>query len=302
MVQSVVGTHSMVLNSGEPWIALPSLLLLGNQDWESGFNRRWAQLGIAAFFAENSITESFVHSKIQEFLYSIYSECLKGSQKSHFVDKTPRYYQILEEISHVFPEAKIILLRRRPSMVLSSILRTWVKDDYAKLLSYKVDLIDAVHAINSFTKTAKSNVMSIKYENILQGPEKCVRNMCDFIGLEFEPSMLKYTHHQDRIFGDKDYLQHNEIQTRGDDALSLTDLGKEHRSLVYNYVLSIDSESYTDFGYSQTEDLSVLKTNASKGLMKGVWERIMNSPRFNDTEHQVEELRKQLKPRKWYER
>ncbi len=299
VLQSVLGSHHKVFNAGEPWVALLPSLFFGHGKWESNFNRNWAQIGMSAFFTENHISESLIQSKIGEFLLSVYSECLTNSNKSIFLDKTPRYYQILNEIRGVFPEAKIILLRRRPAMVLKSILRTWVKEDYAKLLSYKVDLIDAVQAINSFESSEPLNVLNLQFEQILRDPESSIRRICDFVEIDYEPTMLDYDRHSNRVFGDQNYLEHTHIQEQPDTGIDLSGLTSDQKSLVINYVQHLGNEKYTKFGYDYSQDMELLGKQTSISRMSDVWRAVVEFEPFTDTDQQVDVLRKHLKRRKW---
>ena len=68
---------------------------------------------------EKDLGEDFIDKRIAEFSMSIYSAYACNSER-YFLDKTPRYYHILNDLIRIFPNAKFIILTRNPISIFAS--------------------------------------------------------------------------------------------------------------------------------------------------------------------------------------
>ena len=107
------------------------------------------------------------------------------------IDKTPRYWEMMNEIRELFPENKIIVLKRNPLEVTKSIFRTWNVDSLDKILPYRKDLLEGPAAIFSFEEKYATDLKTyfLTYEDFL----KILKKRCKvFInGLVFVHEYLK---------------------------------------------------------------------------------------------------------------
>ena len=120
-------------------------------------------------------------------------------------DHTPGNVFYINEILELYPDAKIINMIRDPRDVLLSQKGKWKR---RFLGAKKIPLQEALRAkINyhpvtisklwnsAITAGAKfaqhERVYSLNFEELLQNPETKVREICDFVGLSFEPSLLE---------------------------------------------------------------------------------------------------------------
>ena len=144
LTQKIMGSHSAIYTRSEPWIMLNPLYTLKKDGVFTEYNKS------LEYKANQDFIENLPHGgrdnyiqHLHKMYLSLYSEYLKKEKKSVFLDKTPRYYLIINELIEVFPEAKYILLIRNPLAVLGSIINSWTKEDWHKLSQYKIDLIEA---------------------------------------------------------------------------------------------------------------------------------------------------------------
>ena len=118
----------------------------------------------------------------------------KAPNKTIFCEKTPQHLQNVEEIHKLFPSAKFIHVKRDGRDVVNSLLkmpwrpaglinnaRFWRK--YARL-GEKLEnaLLD---------KKLKKNIISIKFEELLENPSEILKRVCKFIDISFDESMLE---------------------------------------------------------------------------------------------------------------
>lgn len=111
--------------------------------------------------------------------------------KRFFLEKTPRNYLVAREILKAFPDAKVIILVRNPLAVAASILRTWGRGRW-NLYKYHEDLHESVDALVNLIDTP--GILTITYEQLIRAPDMVLRNICKYLELDFEDSMLRKFH------------------------------------------------------------------------------------------------------------
>jgi len=192
MTQKILGAHSEIYTCSEPWLMLNPL---------SGLKREgiWASYDatLATDASQNFISnipnggEDFFYQMLRNCYSALYGAYLEKENKVRFLDKTPRYYNILPELNKVFPQAKYIVLYRNPLAVLISIIKTWVKPNYSSLLPYRNDLMNGMNILCQYT-FENENIIKITYEDLLAYPEETIGSLCQFLALPYEQNMLNY--------------------------------------------------------------------------------------------------------------
>jgi hypothetical protein len=129
------------------------------------------------------------------------------------VDKNPLNIARLQLIQQVFPKAKIILALRHPcDVVLSCFMQNfrfteatrgfWTLQDTAQLYDQILTLWQAQR------QRLQPEVLEIRYENLIQDLEGHARQLCAFLGLDWQPKMLDYAAHaQTRRISTPSYAQ-----------------------------------------------------------------------------------------------
>lgn len=107
--------------------------------------------------------------------------------KSVIVDKTPHNVRDWQRLLNYWPQARYIFLLRHPVSVADSMKRAWpsteVSHHYEVTTGFARNLARARAALPGLT---------IRYEDFVADPEKSSKEICDFLGLEWEESMLNY--------------------------------------------------------------------------------------------------------------
>jgi Sulfotransferase family len=161
------------------------------------YNSDLALKGIKEFYENSPRKEIELPKKIRSFISDLYDNYNSGSVK-YFLDKTPRYYEILPFIQRNFPEAKIIILKRNPLAVLSSIIDTWHTHTFQQLAFYKRDILSAPFLLQDFLNKNKenNNVHEIYYEKLIENPGFEIEKIFDWIGLEYRSDFLNYSNNK----------------------------------------------------------------------------------------------------------
>jgi hypothetical protein len=127
--------HSEIASLAEPWVMLPLVYATRKSGIFAEYNQDWSSQAVNDFISVLPGGKATYQAELRDFVIQLYSKhCPNG--ESYFLDKTPRYYLIIEELAEIFPDAKFIFLFRNPVEILSSILSTWCNSSLQKVHSY----------------------------------------------------------------------------------------------------------------------------------------------------------------------
>lgn len=120
-------------------------------------------------------------------IYCVYA---RKHGKPCWGDKTPTYIAHIDILNKMFPEAKIVhIYRDGRDVALSPInLGWWSYPDFVSHLRGWRDTIYQARA--SLRKLPHDQWIEIKYEDLVSSPEKEMRRLASFLGIEFEANML----------------------------------------------------------------------------------------------------------------
>jgi len=188
LLQRILASHNDITTTAEPWVLLPYLYTLKKSGVYAEYGHHLLADALQDFCAEmpNGI-DDYLH-ELRAFMMNLYS---KASQKNtpYFLDKTPRYHLISEEIMHLFPDAKFILLWRNPLAIIASMIETW-GDKKWNLFHYKVDLYDGMRNLTDIQTRFSNRLIIIRYEDLLSNSESEVKNICAALNIKYSPALL----------------------------------------------------------------------------------------------------------------
>jgi len=172
-------------------------------------------------------------------IYLIYGQKVGKENIVAWGDKNKLWKEKLASISKYFPGCKFIHLVRDGRDVASSFKDLSVRQiesKYAPRLPDKIEEIAErwklnINFINTFLETIEGdNVMMVKYEDLIRGPEIILRKVCKFLDVEFEVGMLNYsiTRQFDR-YEPREFMQWKEKLS---DPPDVTNIGKYRQALT----------------------------------------------------------------------
>lgn len=189
LLSVVLGSHSTVYCPPEPWILLRLAEVYGNAAENKIYDDYVAGKAVKAFLNEKEFMTS-----ARVFAQATYNSILTKTNHRVFVDKTPRYYHILDFIETLFPAAKKIWLKRNPLDVAASYKITWNRGidflvgENPDPVSF--DFILGLPNLGNYFAQKSPEKLEVKYEDLVTFPEKEIKKIADFCGLEFESAML----------------------------------------------------------------------------------------------------------------
>ncbi|MCW8828152.1 MAG: sulfotransferase [Gammaproteobacteria bacterium] len=264
LLQRVLITHNDIAGHGEPWVLLPLIYSLRKKN---GIRAEYSQDASFTYLSDlwSSLDESGgdIDSLIRSFVEQVYSKL--ASDKKYFLDKTPRYYLILDELIDVFPEGKFIVLYRNPVSVLSSIIasKQMCGNSIAEIHKYLIDLNKGVVALGALPGRLLDKSFILKYEDLVNDPLSSIQNICRYLEIDVKHNMVdgwKDSSYNGRA-GDKEgVVKYTTISTDSVSKYSAVISNQFRKQLAVRYINSLDEQLLTNMGYSKEVLLKDLKS------------------------------------------
>jgi hypothetical protein len=126
---------------------------------------------------------------------AVYRAYAETRGKERFGDKTPAYMQQPDLLERAFPGAQYVHLIRdgRDAALSFTAMRRRPRFNWARprgLLSFACQWRTEVEGARRFAPAGRYR--ELRYEDLVADPEARLREVCAFLGLEFEPGMLEY--------------------------------------------------------------------------------------------------------------
>ncbi|MEZ5428782.1 MAG: sulfotransferase [Pyrinomonadaceae bacterium] len=180
--------------------------------------------------------------------------------KSRWVEKTPTHIFHIDEMLKSVPDALFVEIVRDPRDVLASKktrrLGVWESEKYAgdRLKKHREKAFDplwdslswksAIHAGRKARDKYPEKIILIRYEDLAENPEQKVREICDFLKMEFEPEMLNITTRNSA---------EDDAEDVGQTGIQTNSIGRWHKTLRSPEVGVCQwqvGEDMSDLGYS----------------------------------------------------
>jgi Sulfotransferase family len=261
--QRILGSHPDVQTVSEPWIMLHSLYELKPKGHEADYHVRFAREAVQVFLQSTPDGEETYFEAIRHKSVYLYEAALHGTGKTIFLDKTPRYYQIIPELYRTFPDAHFIILLRNPLAVMCSILSTWVNENWFKLHMYKDDLLKAPQLLLEGIEQLGDRCLILRYEELLTNPDTEIRRICEKLNLHFSDEMIdyglktfprRYIKDSNKFFGDSksiDRYQKPNVQNLDRWIEQLSD--PQVWRIINDYLVFLGPKTIQAMGYSYEE-------------------------------------------------
>ncbi len=118
-------------------------------------------------------------------------------------EQTPRYLFFTQEILRAYPNARVINMIRDPRDVMLSQRSKWkrrflggggipMREAIRAWSNYHPWLVSRLwgSCVDHAMAIQNERFMSVQFEDLLADPDRQVRSICQFVGLDFEPEML----------------------------------------------------------------------------------------------------------------
>ena len=265
LTQKLLGAHSNIYTRSEPWLMLHPSYTLKKTGIYSEYNFNAERKAFEVFLDGLPEGKKTYIQSLNVMYLNLYSYYLYDTNYSYFLDKTPRYYLIVNELMQIYPEAKYILLIRNPLAVLGSIINTWVKESWYKLSEYNNDLTRAISEYIDIIDNKKKNksFLIIHYEELLADNKKTLETIFDYLSVDYEAGVEDYNQRSEKwMFGDQSSVyKKNTIDKDNDKKWQLGLKEPQYWRVMYDYLHYIGKDDFDKLGYSFEENKKILMCN-----------------------------------------
>jgi hypothetical protein len=145
----------------------------------------------------SSLTDVPVHG-LADAIRRIYGLYASERGKTRYGDKTPSYVLRMPLLAELFPEACFVhVIRDGRDVALSYLEIPWgPRTIHEAALDWKRHVGRGRRAGRAL---GPGRYLEVRYEDIVEDPERVTRLICSFVGVGFEPAMLRYFERADEL-------------------------------------------------------------------------------------------------------
>ncbi len=188
LVEQFLSGHSQIFGAGELGV-IPQII--------QGINRWERHVGSGRSYPEcvDDLNAAVVQGVAEKVLRELQAY---APEAKHVVDKLPHNFENIGLIKFLFPNAKIISVRREPRDIAIS---NYFTDYQAKFggmgFAYDLEeigqqLADHNLMMHHWNQVFPGEILEVRYEDLVENPEQGARQMLAYLGLAWEPQVLSF--------------------------------------------------------------------------------------------------------------
>ena len=167
LVQRIIAAHEGVATVSEPWLLLPYAYTLRPTGVDAEYVHPLMVDAIGDFCRELPEGRQDYRSELRRTVLALYGKAADGKAR-YFVDKSPPYCLVAEEIMELFPNGKFVFLWRNPLSIVASLIETW--GPWCPTLS-PGDLFTGLPRLVAAYRKQQSRACPVRFEDLVSGDE-----------------------------------------------------------------------------------------------------------------------------------
>jgi len=262
LLQKILMSHENISSHAEPWFLLNMASMYKYKNVKSDF--AYSALHVAVEDMINSFEnkEEDLYKYIREFALNVYQN-LSDENSIYFIDKTPRYFLIIDFIAKVFPDAKFIFLTRDPLDTIVSYITSFNHNTIASFDQYDTDFNIGFKAIANGYEKYKYRSILVNYEKLVtNNKEKIVSDIFEYLNIENDKSVLENFSNQNLngSMGDKNINSIKKI-VFDEDKWKKTINTNSRKKILLDIIQNIDDSYFDISAIDKKELLSKIKNH-----------------------------------------
>lgn len=216
------------------------------------YNHSVARRAIADFQQRVGGGKEGFDEELRAFVLRLYRRAA-GESATYFLDKTPRYHLIASDILDLFPSSRAVILWRNPLAIMASMIETWGNSEW-NLYRYNVDFYRGLPALVDLAADERSNVFSVRYEDLVTRQEETLKQLCDHLDVAYEELDMRPPS-LNGVVGDPSQDQYDSISAASLEKWRAVLTNPLRKRRARSYLNWLGSERLRIMGYSY-EDLT----------------------------------------------
>lgn len=255
LLQRIMGADKAVSYTSEPWVLLPFFYALKTKGVRAEYNHQVMTRGTRNFTEVIDSNNGSYQHELAEFTTRLYRKAASDNAK-YFIDKTPRYHYIVDEILETFTDAKFIFLWRNPLAIKASCIETWCSGKWNTHL-FTQDQHQGLKSLISAYEKNKQRSWALNYEDLVSSPEETLKPLFeDYLNIEFNPEIIKNFSKNPLKKGLGDTVGSQKYSTVSNDSLfkwQQTMSGILRKQSCQKYLQWIGDEDLASMGYNRSK-------------------------------------------------
>jgi tetratricopeptide (TPR) repeat protein len=190
LVEQILAGHSQIHGAGELGVIPSTIARLERWERHTGSGRHYPDC-VDDLTADDvaGITASLL-KELQETLPE------NAAEIRHVVDKLPHNFENIGLIKLLFPNARIISVRRDPrDIAISNYFTDYAARHGGMGFAYDLQwigeqLADHNLMMHHWNQLFPGDILEVRYEDVVSEPEREARRMLDYVGVQWEPQVL----------------------------------------------------------------------------------------------------------------
>jgi hypothetical protein len=189
LVQRVLASTPEIATAPEPWFLLPQVYALRERGIEAEYVQVSSARAIHGFADRLPNGLADYHAEVRALALRLYDLAAEDGDSRFFLDKTPRYHLIVDDLFELFPDARFVFLWRNPLAVAASIVETWARGHWA-VQRWHVDLFDGVANLTDGFRAHEGAALAVRFEDLVGDPSTAWPRLFAHLDLPFDPAVL----------------------------------------------------------------------------------------------------------------
>lgn len=265
----MLGCHPDISTHSELWFLLPHIDAIRNRYFRSLYGATSLRDATKGLLEQLPNGEEDYFRSLRLLSDHIYNSLAKNSER-YVLDKTPRYYFVIDEIGKLYPDAKFIFLFRNPLSVAASLVKSFNKGKLGDA-HHRIDLFEGPKMLADGYMQLKHKSIAVKYEDLVAEPARWIARICDYLELKYMPEMISdFAKVPVGVMGDQfGSKQHKEVTVQSIEKWREV-FGTHYRKRYLEKLLKhIGPAAVNDIGYDYEElqqDVRTMKTRKTMAL------------------------------------
>ena len=190
LIEQILAGHSQIHGAGELGVIPGTIARLERWERHTGSGRHYPD---CVDDLSDGVVAGITASLLKELRETVPEN---ASQVRHVVDKLPHNFENIGLIKLLFPNARIISVRRDPrDIAISNYFTDYAARHGGMGFAYDLQwigeqLADHNLLMHHWNQLFPGEILEVRYEDVVSDPEREARRMLDYLGVQWEPQVL----------------------------------------------------------------------------------------------------------------